>query len=109
MIRNALNAFCANVGIDEALCGYQSREIVVSDGDVVEDIISTSKEYNCDVIILGARSGLVSKNSVGTITRTLLKKISRPPSLLFLQKVMITDRELRKRQIAVPDPKRVGK
>lgn len=78
IVQNALNAFCANVGIDEASCGYQSREIVVSSGDVVEDIISTSKDFDCDVIILGTRSGLVSKNSVGSTTRNILKKSAIP-------------------------------
>ena len=73
MVREALTQFCSQVGIDDASCGYHSREIVVTDGDVVEDIVKTSKNYNCDLIILGAREGFLSKNSIGTTIKSVMR------------------------------------
>jgi nucleotide-binding universal stress UspA family protein len=81
VIRMALSEFCDSAGIDDASCGYHSREIVVTDGDVVEDVIETSKKYNCDLIILGAREGLIHDNTIGNHIKSILRK-SRIPVMV---------------------------
>ena len=81
LVREALNQFCSQAGIDDASCGYHSREVVVSDGEVVEDIIKTSKEYDCDLIIMGAREGFLSKNSIGTTIKSVMRQ-SRIPVMM---------------------------
>jgi nucleotide-binding universal stress UspA family protein len=78
LIRQALNQFCSEAGIDDASCGYQSREIVIGDGEVVEDVIRYSKEYNCDIIILGTREGFISNNVIGPTIKSIMRKSTIP-------------------------------
>ncbi len=78
LVRKALSQFCSQAGIDDATCGYHSREIVISDGDVVPDIIDYSKKYKCDMIILGARQGLISKTSIGATIKSVLRQSTIP-------------------------------
>lgn len=78
LIRQALNQFCSEAGIDDASCGYQSREIVIGDGEVVDDVIRYSKEYNCDIIILGTREGFISNNVIGTTIKSIMRKSTIP-------------------------------
>lgn len=77
-IREALKRFCSQAGIDDASCGYHSREIVISEGDVVEEIIQASKKYNCDLIIMATREGFLAKNSIGSIIKSVMRKSMIP-------------------------------
>lgn len=81
VIREALEQFCLQEGIDDASCGYNSREIVISNGEVVDDIIATSEKYDCDLIILGASRGLVSNNAIGSKIKSILRK-TRIPAMI---------------------------
>ncbi len=78
VIRAALSQFCDQVGIDDASCGFHSREIVVTDGDVVEDVIETSKNYNCDLIIVASREGFISDTKIGNTIKAILRKSKVP-------------------------------
>jgi nucleotide-binding universal stress UspA family protein len=78
IIRDALDRFCTMAGIEDASCDYHSREIVVSNGDVVEDILYYAKTFNTDVIILGARKGMLSETAIGSTIKSVLKKSKRP-------------------------------
>lgn len=78
IIRNALDRYCSMAGIDDASCDYHSREIVVSNGDVVEDILYYAKTFNTDIIILGARKGMLSETAIGGTIKSVLKKSKRP-------------------------------
>jgi nucleotide-binding universal stress UspA family protein len=78
VVRAALSQFCDEAGIDDASCGYHSREIVVTDGEVVEDVIETSTKYNCDLIIVAAREGWIRDNAVGNTIKSILRKAHVP-------------------------------
>jgi len=78
IIRDALNRFCNMAGIENNSCDYHSREIVVSNGDVVEDILYYAKTFNTDVIILGARKGMLSETAIGSTIKSVLKKSKKP-------------------------------
>jgi nucleotide-binding universal stress UspA family protein len=78
IIRDALNRFCTQAGIEDSSCDYHSREIVVSNGDVVEDILYYAKTFNCDVIILGARKGMLSETAIGSTIKSVLRKSKKP-------------------------------
>jgi nucleotide-binding universal stress UspA family protein len=78
LIRDALNHFCTLAGIEDNTCDYHSREIVVSNGDVVEDILYFSKTFNCDIILLGARKGMLSETAIGGTIKSVLRKSKRP-------------------------------
>ena len=73
MIREALEKFCAEAGIDDAACGYHSREIVLTDGEVVEDIVTQAKKHRCDLIVMGAHQGLITGTSIGATVKNVLR------------------------------------
>lgn len=78
LIRAALDHFCTEAGIDDAACGYQSREIVVRDGEVVEEIFDTSKTYNCDIIVMGTHEGMLTKTAVSSTLKRVLRGSKLP-------------------------------
>jgi nucleotide-binding universal stress UspA family protein len=78
IIREALEKFCAEAGIDDAACGYHSREIVLTDGNVVEDIISQARRHRCDLIIMGAHQGIITGTSVGATVKNVLRGSKLP-------------------------------
>ncbi len=81
LIQQALSQFCANAGIDDSSCGYTSREIVITDGDVVDNVIRYAEKYDCDLIILGTREGFLSHNTIGPTIKAIMRK-SRIPVLV---------------------------
>ncbi|MGD8835905.1 MAG: universal stress protein [Desulfobacteraceae bacterium] len=72
LIQEALKRFCSQAGIDDGSCGYHSRKIVVTEGDVIEEIVQASKKYKCDLIIMASREGFVIKNSIGPIIKSVM-------------------------------------
>jgi len=82
VVREALNSFCSATGIDEAACNFQSREIIISDGDIDEEILRHAEENECDIIILGGHKSLFAKTSVGNTTKTVLKKSNVPVTVV---------------------------
>ena len=65
--------FCEKVGMDEDSCAFHSREVIISAGDIAETIISNAEENKCDIIILGSHEGMLSRNSVGSSIKSVLK------------------------------------
>lgn len=79
LVRRALEHFCIEAGMDNASSGYQSREIVVADsGDVAERIIEHAIAQDSDLIILGAREGMFTKQSIGPTVKSVLRKSKIP-------------------------------
>jgi nucleotide-binding universal stress UspA family protein len=76
MIRSALSEFCRESGIGNDHCGVIQNEIVIKEGDVVEEILSGAAEHSCDFIIMGTGKGLLTGSSVGHHIRSVLKKSS---------------------------------
>ena len=81
LIRDALEHFCADAGIDDSACGYHSREIVVVNGEVVEEVLRQSKKSECDLIVMGAREGFLTSNSIGPTIKNVLRQ-SRIPVMI---------------------------
>lgn len=81
MARSALSEFCRESGIGNEQCGILDNEIVVKQGDIVEEILQQASEKSCDLIILGAGKGLLSGTSVGHVIKSVLKK-SKIPALV---------------------------
>lgn len=78
MIRAALAQFCSDAGIDDDACGYHSREIVVTDGEVIENIIETAKSYDCNLIVMGTREGFLTSNSIGSVVKGVMRHAKIP-------------------------------
>ena len=77
-----IQIFCESVGIDDASCNFKSREILIAQGDIAENIISHAKENSCGLIVLGAKSGIFSKTSVGSIIKSVLKNTKIPVTIV---------------------------
>jgi nucleotide-binding universal stress UspA family protein len=73
-VREAVHEFCQQTGIDEGACDFNSREIIISDGDVAEEVLKNAEENECDLIVLGAHRTVFSKTSVGNKVKGILKK-----------------------------------
>lgn len=78
LIRKALEHFCTEAGIDDKACGYQSREVVIDEGEIAETIIQNAKKYDCDLILMGAHEGLIAKNTVGATIKSVMRKSAVP-------------------------------
>jgi len=82
MIRTALSEFCRESGISDDQCGITPNEIVVKEGDVVEEILQQAAEHECDLIVMGASKGLLSGTAVGHNIKSVLKR-SKVPTLVI--------------------------
>lgn len=82
LVRKAIHDFCKQEGIADDSCDFQSRQIVISCGEIVEDILSTAEANNCDLIVLGSHQNLFSKTTVGTTTKRVLKKSKIPVTIV---------------------------
>ncbi len=82
MVRKAIHDFCIQEGIAEEACATQSRHIIISHGDIIEDILSNAEANNCDLIVLGGHQGLFSKTAVGSTTKGVLKKSKIPVTVV---------------------------
>jgi nucleotide-binding universal stress UspA family protein len=78
LIQAALEQFCSSAGIDDDACGYHSREVVIRNGEVVDEIISQSEKYACDLILLASRKGLMTKATIGSVIKDVLRRSDIP-------------------------------
>lgn len=78
MIRSALSEFCRESGIGNDQCGIISNEIVITEGDVIEEILLQATTHSCDLIIMGTNKGLLSGASVGHNIKSVIKKSKIP-------------------------------
>lgn len=81
-VRQAIHEFCKQEGLEDDSCDFQSRQIVISYGEIVEDILSNAEEHQCDLIVLGSHKNLFSKTVVGNTTKRLLKKSKIPVTVV---------------------------
>lgn len=82
VVRKKVQKFCQLAGMDESSCDFQSREIIISDGDVVGDILAKAEENDCDLIIMGARKSYLSGNSIGSTINAVLKGTKVPVTIV---------------------------
>ena len=78
MISAALSKFCADTGIDSDECGYVEREIVIKEGEVVEEILDQIEAHGCDAVVMGASKGFISGTSIGHVIKSVLKRSKVP-------------------------------
>ena len=73
-IRESLRNFCQQEGLEENSCDFKSSEIIITDGEVIEDILSSAEKNECDLIVLGGHRNVFSKSSLGSTAKGVLKK-----------------------------------
>ncbi len=81
-IREALHNFCKQEGIDDDSCDFKSRQIIISEGEIIEDILEKAVENGCDLIVLGGHPHLVTKTALGSIAKGVLKKSKIPVTVV---------------------------
>ena len=77
-IRAALDDYCSRSGIDPEKCGILARETIVCEGDVAECILQTAGEKGCEMIIMAAHEGLITKTSISMVIKNVLRQASVP-------------------------------
>ena len=77
-VREKVQIFCKMAGMEDAKCDFQSREIIISGGEVVENILTKAKENICNFIVMGAKEAFVERNSIGTTIKSVLKNSPIP-------------------------------
>ena len=83
VIREAIHNFCKTEGIDVDACEFNAHEIIVSDGELLEDIIKHAEENVCDMIVIGGhQSSMFSKTSMSGTAKGLLKKSKIPVTVV---------------------------
>ena len=81
-VREAVHNFCKEVGIEDEACDFKSSEIIISDGEIAEDIIANATANGCDLIVLGGHKNLFSATSaVGSTTKAVLKNAKIPVTI----------------------------
>jgi nucleotide-binding universal stress UspA family protein len=78
VIQTALADYCKNRGTDEIPVGNPIREVFISEGDVVEEILKSLEEHDCGMIIMAAHEGLFAKSAVSKVIRRVLKHSTVP-------------------------------
>lgn len=73
-----MEQLCISAGIDEASCGYHSKEIVVVDGVIVEEILAHVKKYNADLVVMGSRKGFLSDSRIGHRIKSVMRQCHIP-------------------------------
>lgn len=74
VVREAIHNFCKQEGISDGSCDLKSREIIITDGDIIEDIISKATENECNLIVVGGHLHLISRSTLGSIAKGVLKR-----------------------------------
>lgn len=82
VVRKAIHDFCKQEGIDDDSCDFQSREIIISDGEIVKDILSNAEANECDLIVLGGHQDFFSRTAVGSTTKGVLKRSKIPVTMV---------------------------
>jgi len=73
-----IRVFCQSVGAKDDECTFQAREVIISAGAVAEIILDSAREYECDVIVLASREGVLSGNHLSDTIKKVLKEASIP-------------------------------
>ena len=82
VIREAVANFCKQEGIDDDSCDFEAREIIISDGEVIEDILKNAEKNECDLIVLGGHRNMFGKTSVGQTVKGVMKRSKIPVTMV---------------------------
>jgi nucleotide-binding universal stress UspA family protein len=79
IIKERLNVFCENVQKEDPQCVFRVSDIEVKDGYPSNEILSTAKEADCDIIIMGTHGkGIISHALLGSVAEKVLRRSKIP-------------------------------
>lgn len=82
-VREAVHNFCKEVGIEDAVCDFKSSEIIITDGELIDDILAKATENKCDLIVLGGHKALFSDSTAfGSTVKGVLKRTTIPVTVV---------------------------
>jgi nucleotide-binding universal stress UspA family protein len=75
-IQSELHKFCELARSDIESSGHEyTSEVVVSEGNVVDEILKTAAEYGCDTIVMGpARHGAIAQMMRASVVKGVLAR-----------------------------------
>jgi nucleotide-binding universal stress UspA family protein len=76
--RTVMRKYCEESGIDPDSCSFPYEEVVAHGEDVPGTIASQAETSECGAIVLGAKKGFVTTNSVGSVIKGVLRKSKVP-------------------------------
>jgi len=53
-------------------------DILIKSGKIVEKIVGTAKEKQCDLIVIGSHKGFLGSASIGSVAKGVLQKAGIP-------------------------------
>jgi nucleotide-binding universal stress UspA family protein len=78
IIKEALAQYCENAKINSDECYFQTYDVIIREGDVVEEIVRIANEKICDLIVMGSHKGLITKAGLGSVTKGVLRESKKP-------------------------------
>ena len=78
IVQAALTDFCASANIDTDHCSFDTYEIIVKPGRIVEEIVETASKKECDLVVMGSHKGLLGSTAVGSIAKGVLHQSTIP-------------------------------
>ncbi|PHR27900.1 MAG: hypothetical protein COA36_08030 [Desulfotalea sp.] len=82
VVRKAIHDFCKQEDMQKGSADFTSREIIISHGDIVAEILSHSQKNECGLIVLGGHKNMFSKTAVGSTAKRILKKSTIPVTMV---------------------------
>ena len=78
VIRHALASFSSFTDNTEAEIAFGDQDIIVKEGNVIDEILAVADEKECDLIVLGSHRGLRGKRSLGNVAKEILHRAKVP-------------------------------
>jgi nucleotide-binding universal stress UspA family protein len=78
VIHEALASYSMFTDKTDAQVTIEERDILVKEGDVIDVILSTAAEEQCDIIVLGTHKGLRGKKTISAVTKEILQRAKIP-------------------------------
>lgn len=77
IITEALSTLCEQAKIDNETKGFNPLEIVVSEGDIVDNINKAAEKYECNIIVMGTHKGFLSHDKIGNRIKSVIRQSKR--------------------------------
>jgi len=81
-IRESLRNFCKQESIEGESCDFASSGIIITDGELIEDILTNAERNECDLIVLGGHKNIFAKTSLGSTAKGVLKMSKVPVTVV---------------------------
>ena len=81
-IKQEIQQFCQNAGIDLLQCQLPTPEILIAHGNIGEKIVESAEELGCDLIVLGAKKGVFSNILTGSTLKAVFSQARVPVTIV---------------------------